>query len=198
MADTLNLPKPRHTAGDFEKWAEVYTDHEVHRIVRDAIAADRAATKAAAPADALEAGRTALAKAAEQFELLFRLEDKLDVAYVADSLRASAGVPTKHDGFDPDHGAAEDAREEVQDELLRDAMRHRYTRMTTTAVRDPESGDRIEVTPEMYDAAIDSAMQADPSFEKGIKTRHLIAARRASSVPAIPGTATIPKPNELE
>lgn len=37
------LPKSRHKAGDFESRAEVYADHEVRRIVRDAIATDRRA-----------------------------------------------------------------------------------------------------------------------------------------------------------
>lgn len=54
-----------------------------------------------------------------------------------------------------------------------DAKRHRYTRATTTAVCDPETGERIEVTPEMYDAAIDSAMASDPNWDQGIKAQHL-------------------------
>lgn len=53
-----------------------------------------------------------------------------------------------------------------------DARRHRYMRATTTAIRDPESGERIAVTPEMYDAAIDKAMADDPNATRGIKIKH--------------------------
>lgn len=65
-----------------------------------------------------------------------------------------------------------------RDQNALDAKRHRYARVTTTAVRDPATGERIEVTPAMYDAAIDSAMEADPAGNVGIKAHHLIDASK--------------------
>lgn len=83
------------------------------------------------------------------------------------------------------------------EELKRDAERHRYTRATTTAVRDPESGERIEVTPEMYDAAIDRAIADDPDFSKGIKSRHLVGASTVLTDERIEETITMKRSEYL-
>lgn len=40
----------------------------------------------------------------------------------------------------------------------RDALRYRYLRATTTAIRNPETGEKEECTPDLLDAAIDAAI----------------------------------------
>lgn len=76
------------------------------------------------------------------------------------------------------HRESKVASSAERDQNALDAKRHRYARVTTTAVRDPATGERIVVTPAMYDAAIDSAMEADPAGNVGIKAQHLVEASK--------------------
>lgn len=116
----------------------------------------RAATKAAAPADALS-----------EFASKLTLNQVPLDADMARVYRENAWNMYADDSRAP----AEDAREEVQDSDMLVAYRE------WLAKRGPLG---VGAMPERI-------------FFAGY-----LAARRASSVPAIPGTATIPKPNELE
>lgn len=105
-------------------------------------------------------------------------------AHVESSIRAL------HRGSKELEAACEKLKD-LNQELDKDARRHRYTRLTTTAVRDSATGERIEVTPEMYDAAVDRAMENDADATIGIKSEHLVAAQNdietglpAHSIPA--------------
>lgn len=64
-----------------------------------------------------------LLRQAELFEQLFGLHDVLDVAYVADSLRAAAGVAPIHDGPTSERAAALEFRRQVALGLLQDVER---------------------------------------------------------------------------
>jgi hypothetical protein len=64
-----------------------------------------------------------LVRQAELFEQLFGLHDVLDVAYVADTLRAAAGVPPMHDGATSERSAALELRRQMALGLLQDVER---------------------------------------------------------------------------
>lgn len=70
----------------------------------------------------VDVARTLL-RQAELFEQLFGLHDVLDVAYVADTLRAAAGVAPIHDGPTSERAAALELRRQVALGLLQDVER---------------------------------------------------------------------------
>jgi hypothetical protein len=70
----------------------------------------------------VDVARTLL-RQAELFEQLFGLHDVLDVAYVADTLRAAAGVAPMHDGPTSERSAALELRRQAALGLLQDVER---------------------------------------------------------------------------
>lgn len=68
------------------------------------------------------AARTLL-RQAELFEQLFGLHDLLDVAYVADTLRAAAGLAPVHDGPTSEKSAALEQRRQLAEQILQDVER---------------------------------------------------------------------------
>jgi len=56
--------------------------------------------------------------------------------------------------------AAAPAASVARDEDAKDAARYRYLKATTTAIRDPETGEREECSPDQFEQAIDAALSS--------------------------------------
>jgi hypothetical protein len=108
--------------GDLERAAKAGPTHTA--AITERAATIRAALLPPDPATGVPGDvARALLRQAELFEQLFGLHDVLDVAYIADNLRAAAGVAPIHDGPTSERAAAHQARRERAEALLVDVER---------------------------------------------------------------------------
>lgn len=77
-------------------------------------------------------------------------------------IAAAPNPPAAHEG--DANGAITHCSTMYLGEVQKDAERYRYLRATTTAIRDHATGERIECTPEEFDASIDRCLERDAAM----------------------------------